>query len=902
MWCCGGAQVRLRIVIVRKKSCDNQHGWCRLPSTFLHIDESNLFLLEESKPLRLQKSIPYYIDVTMSTEDTPGRVEEKGYLEQSLLYIFAYPTKTRYGTTSKEDALFRNKLRTRKIGWVECQVQGREYLFFCLRSRLATILLKQKEYMMFQKPLNFKAKPFYSKRLEQIFDVTPDYICCEFPEEEQASLMVDRQLLVHPARDAMTVDALRYDGLNFHSMSYYQKKYTRLVQIEARQQILDIQCHDMHYVRPIPVVFDKSNGNQRKCWVGDDDHLKIYRGFMSKRMNNRRGKPSLIAIRVPSILEGQPSVHLGTIVRVKSSEQKGHEYEFNMICCGIDGTLVFLLPPVGFWEETPLGRAIESCKGQEKDLFISIRFGYSSRAMRRMLDVPISKFMFEDSRTSFIGNTSLLPQRKDVEKLSLELQSRSFLNEQQATAISSVVSGSGRIAPFSIIGPPGTGKTFTLTHCVCEILNQYSCAKILCCAPQNFSADIICSELRKKGINSKKMLRLNDPRRPIYSTKEDVLDYCCMDDTGTFRVPGFRELDEFSVIVCTCLSSEYLRPESRTHVLIDEAGQALLPESLLPLQALCCDRDPLNTGWGSILCGDPKQLGPIVRNKLASQCGLQKSLLQVLSEGNNWNGLMLCQNYRSSNALLNLPSKLFYSESLYYAGEDSDSVLPPSFKWNIQKEEEALPCVFYGVNGKQIREGDSSSFMNKIEAMAVVDLVVKLLENDSISEDDIGVLAMYRKQVYLIRKLFREEDLRKIRVGTIEDYQGQEERIIIISTVLSDLNDLPLGSFARSFFQNPNRFNVAITRAKALLVAIGNPTALAQDSNWKTFIRHCYARSSVFGARSAEIDSACNEVDEGGEEAILSAISQIAALGPGTANMVDDFDPFDEDCPWRIMI
>lgn len=822
-------------------------------------------------------------------------------MEQSIVFVFAYPLKTRRGTPSKEDALFRNRLRAGKIGWLEYNVatEDREYVFFCLRSRLATILLQQKEYAMFQKPLNFKAKPFYSKRLEQIFDIPPDFICCNFHEDEM--VMVDRELLVHPARDAMAVDTFRYDGLNFDSMSNYHKKYARLVQIEARQQMLDIRSYDMHNVRAIPVMFDKSDRHQRKCWLGSNSASKLYRGFLSKRMTNRRGLPSLIAVRVPSILEGQPSVHLGTIVRVKSSEPRGHEYEYNMICCGIDGVLVFLLPPVGFWEETPLGRSIENSQVPGRDLLISIRFGYSSRAMRRMLDVDsVSRFIPEDSFTPCVETTPLLTRREDVEKLALELQSRSFLNEQQATAISSVVSGAGRIAPFSIIGPPGTGKTFTLTHCACEVLNKHSAAKILCCAPQNFTADIICSELRKKGIDSKKMLRLNDPRRPIYSTKEDVLDFCCIDDAGgTFLVPD--ELDEYSVIVCTCLSSEYLSPGSRTHVMIDEAGQALLPESLLALQALCYDKDPLNTGWGSILCGDPKQLGPIVRNKLASQCGLQKSLLQVLSEGKNWNGMMLCQNYRSSNDLLFLPSKLFYSSTLYYAG-DANSVLPPSHKWDFQNDEQALPCVFYGVNGQQEREGESSSFMNKIEALAVVDLVTKLLGNSSISEDDIGVLAMYRKQVYLIRNLFREEGLRNIRVGTIEDYQGQEERIIIISTVLSDLNDLPVGSFARSFFQNPNRFNVAITRAKALLVTVGNPRALAADSNWKTFIRHCYARSSVFGARSAEIDSAWNEEDEGEEEAIMAAISQIAVLGPGTANMEQDFDPFDEDCPWRIMI
>jgi hypothetical protein len=103
--------------------------------------------------------------------------------------------------------------------------------------------------------------------------------------------------------------------------------------------------------------------------------------------------------------------------------------------------------------------------------------------------------------------------------------------------------------------------------------------------------------------------------------------------------------------------------------------------------------------------------------------------------------------------------------------------------------------------------------------------------------------------------------------------QGQEERIIFISTTLSKPESLPpplpdvsaieqqqllqpqhgqrssSGSWGLvggvsdvGFWRNPKRFNVAITRAKALLVVVGSPRVLAADDNWRQLLRHCIAR------------------------------------------------------------
>lgn len=82
--------------------------------------------------------------------------------------------------------------------------------------------------------------------------------------------------------------------------------------------------------------------------------------------------------------------------------------------------------------------------------------------------------------------------------------------------------------------------------------------------------------------------------------------------------------------------------------------------------------------------------------------------------------------------------------------------------------------------------------------------------------------------------------------------QGQEERIIFISTVLSRPDSLPppsggsqagaaAGSVAADvhlgFWRNPRRFNVAVTRAKALLVVVGQPAVLLEDHSWRELLR-----------------------------------------------------------------
>lgn len=86
-----------------------------------------------------------------------------------------------------------------------------------------------------------------------------------------------------------------------------------------------------------------------------------------------------------------------------------------------------------------------------------------------------------------------------------------------------------------------------------------------------------------------------------------------------------------------------------------------------------------------------------------------------------------------------------------------------------------------------MHETDSPSWFNPVEGSKIVDLIEGLLNSSTVdvSIADIGVIAFYRQQVLKIRLMLRERNLSQVRVGGVNDYQGQEARIIFISTVVA---------------------------------------------------------------------------------------------------------------------
>ena len=103
-------------------------------------------------------------------------------------------------------------------------------------------------------------------------------------------------------------------------------------------------------------------------------------------------------------------------------------------------------------------------------------------------------------------------------------------------------------------------------------------------------------------------------------------------------------------------------------------------------------------------------------------------------------------------------------------------------------------------------------------------------------------------QVFKLREMLRTCELDTPKVGTVEEFQGQERNVIIISTVRS--NDRLMQRDLRhslGFVSSQQRLNVAVSRARALLIIVGNPHLLGKDPTWKRLIRMCKERGYYVG-------------------------------------------------------
>lgn len=141
------------------------------------------------------------------------------------------------------------------------------------------------------------------------------------------------------------------------------------------------------------------------------------------------------------------------------------------------------------------------------------------------------------------------------------------------------------------------------------------------------------------------------------------------------------------------------------------------------------------------------------------------------------------------------------------------------------------------------------SWCNPLEAHRCVELVAGLLSasglpgRGGVRAKEVGVMAPFRKQVYEIRRMLRERGLGRVRVGMVDDFQGQEARVVFISTTLSrvaSLREEEEGPQRRgmvgTLLSDVQRFCVAITRCASPYLSPPHPSLAAGKSRswWKS--------------------------------------------------------------------
>ena len=89
-------------------------------------------------------------------------------------------------------------------------------------------------------------------------------------------------------------------------------------------------------------------------------------------------------------------------------------------------------------------------------------------------------------------------------------------------------------------------------------------------------------------------------------------------------------------------------------------------------------------------------------------------------------------------------------------------------------------------------------------------------EDGVLGPRDILITAPYNIQVNRLKRRLGE----KARIGTVDKFQGQEAPVAIHSLTASDGEAAPRGL---DFLLDPNRLNVAISRAQCLSIVVGSP-------------------------------------------------------------------------------
>ncbi|NXT96031.1 SDE3 helicase, partial [Anhinga rufa] len=613
----------------------------------------------------------------------------------------------------------------------------------------------------------------------------------------------------------------------------YQEKFQLLLHLEEIQMEVDIRRYDM---QDVPMVQDRG----------------------------------LLVLDVPGVAENRPSVLKGDHLFAHLSSERDHSplVQYKGYVHGVE------------LEKVRLGFSSKLQKKFVNNLRFDVTFTFSRlplqvqhRAAALAMQHDLSSLLFPSASC----HKSLLTGAFQPRWFDRKLQA----NEEQCRAVKHIVMGLSRPAPYLIFGPPGTGKTVTVVEAIKQVWTCFKDARILACAPSNSAADLLCQRLIK-DIAPRHIYRLIASSRNYQEVPPDIRPCCNWDnEQSSYVYPSKEHLRCYRILITTLVTAGRLvsanfPPGFFSHIFIDECGQAVEPESVVAIAGLLTAMDEKTNPNGGqlVLAGDPQQLGPILRSPLAIEHGLGTSLLERLMLHNplyeRSSGeydpqfvTKLLWNYRSHEAILRVPNELFYDSELKACKSDELELDIRSLycAWE-ELPKKGFPIIFHGVCGEDRREAKSPSFFNTSEIEVLVYYLKKLLQSrgkggcPTVSPKEVGIISPYRKQVEKIRKAITSmdpvlrnlPDIGLLKVGSVEEFQGQERRVILISTVRSCSEYLQLDeTFKLGFLKNPKRFNVAITRAKALLIVVGNPAALSNDDHWQRFLRYCKEEGGYTG-------------------------------------------------------
>tara|TARA_A100001388_G_scaffold52353_1_gene35455 strand:+ start:2361 stop:5909 length:3549 start_codon:yes stop_codon:yes gene_type:complete len=406
-----------------------------------------------------------------------------------------------------------------------------------------------------------------------------------------------------------------------------------------------------------------------------------------------------------------------------------------------------------------------------------------------------------------------LLEKKEIPEL-IELNKKIKANPvETASFMTDFLSAADGIT-LSLQGPPGTGKTTVTGELIAKLVCKNK--KIVVSSQTHEAINNLLKSVQRKA----ESLSTNPFVVKLSSGTSEKSDKRTLSGT---KVHTFRENDlnsEPNVIGATVFSlvKERFGEKPYDLLVIDEAGQVSLSNLLFMSH---CARNIL-------LVGDQNQLSQPNRAKHPGDSCLS-SLDYVMGEEKVVSanrGVFLSTSWRMPPALTSVVSDLFYEgelQSCIYKSENK--ILWEGIEQGLSFEE-----VEHYSNASESKEeiDKIEELVNKLTGCSY-QIVQKnggdlSILKGIIGPDEILITAPYNLQVNKLEDRLSG----KARIGTVDRFQGQEAPISIHSLTASDSENAPRGI---GFVLDPDRLNVAISRAQCLSIVVGSPKLALGTTN-----------------------------------------------------------------------
>ncbi len=237
------------------------------------------------------------------------------------------------------------------------------------------------------------------------------------------------------------------------------------------------------------------------------------------------------------------------------------------------------------------------------------------------------------------------------------------------------------------------------------------------------------------------------------------------------------------------------------YLFVDEAGQISLADALA---VSTCAKNV-------VLLGDPSQLAQVSQGRQPLHVGdsVLEHLLGERQTVDENHGIFLDVSHRMQPEICAFVSGMMYDNRL----ESAESARSHGVAVGLHE--------FAGLYFAPVAHaGNGSSSVE--EADEIVRLIALLRGHEELSDRDFIVVTPYNAQRRLVQRKLRDAGL-AVEVGTVDKFQGQEAAVVFYSMATSSGADLPRDM---QFLFERNRFNVAISRARAASVLVCSPRLL----------------------------------------------------------------------------